>query len=313
LKIALISRFDYCGSGYRMSQAINMNTNHHVQYFRFLPDEQSFGRPHPLFTSQNGKWAINNRDIAEVNELLSDVDILHFKGDEPPIEKYFPMIDLDKPKIISVSGSYFRRGKSRVAQPMEDMSVYLENTDKRTALMADLNYPEFDGQFVPHPYDVKNTEVTWQPRKKPLIVHTPTSKRKKGTEIFLEAVKAFDVDVEVIYKQPHSVALDAISRASIVFDQCRQEAYGNVTIESMARGIPTLTQLTDRSVNWSNGLFDNSPIVDTGSTVESVKEAIATILSTEQSALSEQTRQFCLDVHGYEAVAKMWDKIYRGL
>jgi hypothetical protein len=311
MKIAIISRFDYCGSGYRMAQAINLNTKNHVQYFRLVPDGQSFGRPQPLFTPNGKEWSVSNQVIDEVNELLRGVDIIHIKGDEPPTEKYFPLLNLEKPTVISVAGSFFRRGKSRVAQPLEDISVYLENTDKRTALMADLNYPEFDSQFTPHPHDVTNTEVTWEPRKKPLIVHTPTSKKKKGTAIFLEAVKDFDVDVEVIYEQPHSVAIDAISRASIVFDQCRQESYGNVTIEATARGIPTLTQLSEKSVKWSGGLLENSPIVDTGSTVESVRDAIETILSKDQMQLSKDTRAFCERVHSYEAVAKMWDKIYK--
>jgi len=311
MKIALISRFDYCGSGYRMAQAIGMNTNHHVQYFRLVHDDMSFGRPQPLFNVTGDKMGINEGVMGEVNALLKDVDILHFKGDEPPIEKYFPLIDKSKPKVISVSGSFFRRGKSRVAQPLEPIEAYLSCTDKRTSLMADLNYPEFDAQFVPHP--VVDTEYTWKPRKKPLIVHAPTSKRKKGTDVFLEAVKNFDVDVEVIYGQPHSVALEAISRATIFFDQCRQESYGNATIESMARGIPTLTQLSDKSIEWSGGLLDASPIVNTGSTVESLSRAIEEMLNKDLKVVSKKTKSFCDRTHGYENVAQMWDNIYKGM
>jgi len=314
MKIALISRHDYCGSGYRLAEAINQTTKNHVQYFRLVPDGMSFGRPPTVFRFQNDTWVIGKHDVAELDELLAGVDILHFKGDEPPTEKYFPLINITgKPRVVSVSGMYFRRGFDLVSQPLEDMEVYLEETDKRTAMMADLNYPEFDAQFTPHPHDVKNTPYTWKPRKKPLIVHTPTSRAKKGTEVFLKAVEGLNVDVEIIEGESHEKSLKAISGATLFFDQCVQKAYGNATIEAMARGIPVLTNLPISSVKQAQGLFNDTPIVHTGETIKSVREAIVGVLGRDLKALSLETRAFCEKVHGYEAVGKMWDNIYKGM
>lgn len=318
-KIALISRFDYCGSGYRMAEAINLNTYNHVQYFRLIPDGMNFKRTHPIFHNQNNEWVIGKQDIDELNSLLKSFDILHFKGDYPPIARYFPIIDIEKhPRIISVGGSFFRRGFSLIAQPVADIDLYLKETDFRTALMADLNYPEYDGVFTPHPYDTDKYQYCWKNKKTPLIIHTPVSRAKKGTATFLKAIDEINkdkkrVDIKIIENESHKQTMEQVKEATIFFDQCMQESYGNSTIAATAFGIPTITHLSEKSISWSDGLLEDAPIVNCGNTVEGIVEAIEKVLSTDMKKLSIETRKFCERVHSYKAVGEMWDKIYKGL
>jgi len=315
-KIVILSMYDYCGSGYRLAQSIGLNTHHFVQYYRFVPDGLLFNRPPTVFSMVNGSWTIGQDNLKSLNKTLESCDIIHFKGDDFP---EFPVITLPKkPIVISVSGSFFRRGDSVIARPGREISEYVEVTDYRTSMMADLNYPEFDAVFTPHPYDTDNTKYCWKNKKIPLIVHTPTSRPKKGTELLISAVNEINkdkkvVDLKIIENESHEAALEAIKSATIFFDQATQESYGNSTIEAMAFGVPVITHLSELAIKQSNGILDNCPIINGGNKTETIKEAILEILGLDLQGLSLETREFCEKVHSYKSVAKKWDDIYNSL
>jgi len=313
--VVLISKEDFAGSGYRMVESINLYSCNNVQYVRLIPQPMSFPKLPSVFYICDGGYNINRPNLDDLNKVIEKADILHFKGDYLPIKKYFPLINIPKniPKIITVGGMYFRRGKSIIADELDPLSKYVKLTQYRSALTADLNYPEYKGHFTQHPIDIDNMKYSWHKNNKIVIAHAPTNEIKKGTIIFLQAIKKLNnknIEIDIIKDTPYYECLKRISKASLFFDQCLFEAYGNASIEAMSMGIPLITRLTDKAISQSEGKLENTPIIRCDDTPESIIDAINRALDMDLKDISIKTREFCEKTYSYEIVGRMWDKIY---
>ena len=100
MKVIILSQIDYAGSAYKMFQAIKRHTDIQINLFSG-PSENNLGHPiHNLVTDSNR---------AALQEIIDDADILHFKGDWPPVDGYLGLKIPDKPIILTTSGSFFRK------------------------------------------------------------------------------------------------------------------------------------------------------------------------------------------------------------
>lgn len=315
-KILVLSVFDYAGSGYRITEAVSLYTNNFVEYAVMLPtmDKNNFTR-YPAVCSASGKSiTLTEQDVTRINSIAKDVDLIHYKGDFlPSCATYKNLYLPKKPIIITVSGSFFRVGD--IGRGSGNFKDYIKQSDIRTALNPDLNYPEFDARYTPFAYDVG--EYTWQDKEIPVIAHSPSTRSKKGTELFLQACEELKdkhkFKVNIIEKMTHFDCLDEKSEATIFFDQIGCGSYGNSAVEAMSFGVPTICHISKTAHNQSNGRLDDCPIINCGNTLESVKKAIEKALTCDREKLSKQTRDWCKNEHGYENIAKMWDKIYTEL
>ena len=319
-KILLMSRYDYAGSGYRIAEAISLYTNNFVEYVVLFPTSQSYNfLQYPSLSSiTNGKPSIDIQQKERLMNIISNVDIIHHKGDFLPSDTFYDTLGLDsKQNIITVSGSYFRKGDSAICFGKENFEDYIKVSDIRTTLTPDLNYPEFDAIFTQAPYDVEKTTYTWKDNKIPIISHSPSTRSKKGTDIFLQACSElkgkYNFKINIIENMSYIKCLEEKAKSTFFFDQTLVGSYGNSAIEAMAFGIPTLCNMSKESISQANNKLDDCPIINCGDTVESIKKSIIYALSIDRKKLSEKTRNWCMNIHSYKKVAKMWHNIYNSI
>jgi glycosyltransferase involved in cell wall biosynthesis len=99
-------------------------------------------------------------------------------------------------------------------------------------------------------------------RPRPLVVHAPSSRRRKGTEHFVAACERLPVDLRVIEGLPHDEARRLYEDADIVLDQLNAGWYGLFAIECMALGKPVVTFLHEEAVARTEAAFGTRvPIV----------------------------------------------------
>ena len=89
------------------------------------------------------------------------------------------------------------------------------------------------------------TPVPPRDRTRPVVVHAPSSRRRKGTEHVVAACAALDVDLRIVEGLRHDEALALYRGADIVIDQLNAGWYGVLAIECLALGKPVLTFLHD--------------------------------------------------------------------
>ena len=100
-------------------------------------------------------------------------------------------------------------------------------------------------------------------RRRPVVVHAPSSRRRKGTDHVLAACAELDVELRIVEGLHHEEALEHYRDADIVVDQLNAGWYGLFAIECMALGKPVVTFLHDEAVRRTEEAYDvRVPIVN---------------------------------------------------
>ena len=84
---------------------------------------------------------------------------------------------------------------------------------------------------------------------RPLVVHAPSNREKKGTADLIEACAQLPVDLEIVEGVPHTEARERYARADIVVDQLNAGWHGVFALEAMRLAIcnPTASLYNNRT------------------------------------------------------------------
>jgi glycosyltransferase involved in cell wall biosynthesis len=152
-------------------------------------------------------------------------------------------------------------------------------------------------------------------RARPLIVHAPSSRRRKGTEHVLAAVEALDADLELVEGLHHDEARERYRAADIVVDQLNAGWYGLFAIEAMALGKPVVTFLHEEAVRRTEEAFGTGvPIVNaSAATLRDRLGALVAAGPVEWRRLGAESRAYVERVHDLEQVADRLLELYARL
>jgi len=159
------------------------------------------------------------------------------------------------------------------------------------------------------------TPVPPHDRKRPLVVHAPSSRRRKGTEHVVAACEALDVDLRIVEGLRHDEAFAHYREADIVVDQLNAGWYGVLAIECLALGKPVLTYLFDDAREWTERAYGTEvPLVNV--TAETVQERLGALVDAgpaEWRRVGDASRAYVERVHDIEHVADVLVELYEGL
>ncbi len=115
----------------------------------------------------------------------------------------------------------------------------------------------------------------------PTIVHAPTDRRFKGSDIIEQVLadlkRSHDFQYVLVQNMSHAEALRCYQNADIVIDQILCGAYGNLSVEAMALGKPVIAYIRDDLVGtYPPGL----PIVSANP--DTLKEQLRTLLESPE-------------------------------
>jgi glycosyltransferase involved in cell wall biosynthesis len=151
-------------------------------------------------------------------------------------------------------------------------------------------------------------------RQRPLIVHAPSSRRRKGTEHVIAAVEGLAADLELVEGLHHEEAFERYRAADIVVDQLNAGWYGLFAIEAMALGKPVVTFLHDEAVRRTEEAF-GTPVPIVSATAETLREALRPLVAdaARRRQLGAASRAYVERVHDVERVADRLLDLYRRL
>jgi glycosyltransferase involved in cell wall biosynthesis len=149
---------------------------------------------------------------------------------------------------------------------------------------------------------------------RPLVVHAPSNREKKGTRFVIEACEQLPVELDIVEGVPHDVARERYARADIVVDQLNAGWHGVFALESMALGKPVVAHLKPDVVERSaEGFGVRLPIVP--ATKETLADALKPLI--EQPALRRELgaagRAYVEQVHDIDRIADHLIDLYRSL
>jgi glycosyltransferase involved in cell wall biosynthesis len=151
-------------------------------------------------------------------------------------------------------------------------------------------------------------------RARPVILHAPSSRRRKGTEQVIAAVAGLDAELEIVEGLHHDEALERYREADIVVDQLNAGWYGLLAIECMALGKPVVSFLHEDAVRRTNEAFGTEvPIVS--ATAETLRERLRPLVAdaAERRRLGSASRAYVERVHDIEHITDRLLEVYARL
>jgi len=151
-------------------------------------------------------------------------------------------------------------------------------------------------------------------RERPLVVHAPSSRSKKGTEHVLAACAQLDVELELVEGLDHREAFERYREADIVIDQLNAGWYGVFAIEAMALGKPVVTFLHEEAVRRTEEAFGvEVPVVS--ASAETLVDVLRPLVASpeERRRIGAASRAYVERVHDVERVADRLLDLYAGL
>jgi glycosyltransferase involved in cell wall biosynthesis len=273
--------------------------------YRLHPEaDWSLDRPDGLARGQLVQW----RALAQ---LLPRTDVFHFYFGLTLVPKaaQFPILRaLRKKSVLHYLGSDIR-GKSR------DALAFGKRADAQVVGSYDALRWVPEAEVIPAGIDLADYHpAPASDRARPVVVHAPSGRRRKGTEHVLAACEGLDVELEIVEGLHHDEARERYRRADIVVDQLNAGWYGLFAIEAMALGKPVLTFLHEEAVERSErGLGVRVPIVN--ATKETLRDRIAELAADPERRrrVGAESRAYVERVHDRERVADRLLALYARL
>jgi glycosyltransferase involved in cell wall biosynthesis len=249
--------------------------------------------------------------FAAFAKLAPKTDVFHFYFGLTLIPKslQFPLLRLLRKKSVFHYLGTDIRGKSR-----EELA-FGKRADAEIVGSYDAIRWVPEAHVIPPGLDLREfTPVPPSDSARPLVVHAPSNREKKGTRFVIEACERLDVELDIVEGVPHEEARARYARADIVVDQLTAGWHGVFALESMALGKPVVTHLKPDVVERSaEGFGIRLPIVP--ATKETLVEALRPLV--EQPALRREIgaagRAYVEQVHDIDRVADHLLDLYLSL
>ena len=151
-------------------------------------------------------------------------------------------------------------------------------------------------------------------KKKPVVVHAPSSKSTKGTQYVSNAIdtlrgQGLSFEYIEVFDMSHEEAIEVYKKADIVIDQLLIGSYGILACECMALGKPVICYILEENIAKYGEDF---PIVNAN--IHTLSDVIKElILSPEKRHnIGKASRLYAEKVHDSKKVAERLIKIYNG-
>jgi len=335
-RVLMVAPKDFAGSMYKLAEALNRYTSYAVRLVTF--DFHQFNYPVDLVVPE-----CDDDRLEAFFKIAREAAIFHLKDEHSWFlgREYF--LNLRLLNVLFFSNSFRNTRKvfthyGGYARKLKDNAKYIarvQRFDGRIAMTPDLNFDWFNGEYVPHAIDTDLFQKTW--RDSNIIAHSPSNVLTKATYLLEGAVDILDRYhqdvwrnwfVDIIRGISYYECMLRKSKASLFFEQAGGHGmgplgiddiigwYGNSAVEAMTLGIPTIAHLSEvafeRAEKAGHDIRD-LPVINTPRAIDGLAETIlhfAIQSPREREALSERTRQFAVDFHGYASVGKRMAEIY---
>jgi glycosyltransferase involved in cell wall biosynthesis len=251
------------------------------------------------------------QQFAAFARLAARTDVFHFYFGLTLVPKsiQFPLLRaLRRKSVFHYLGSDIR-GKS----PAE--LAYGKRADAEIVGSFDALRWVPEAHVIPPGLDLRPfTPVPPSDAPRPLVVHAPSSREKKGTASVIAALEQLPVELDIVEGVPHEEARARYARADIVVDQLRAGWHGVFALEAMALGKPVLSYLKPDVVDKSAaGYGIRIPIVP--ATADTLTEAITPLVESpaRRREIGAASRAYVERVHDIDRIADRLIAVYRSL
>jgi glycosyltransferase involved in cell wall biosynthesis len=261
-------------------------------------------RPRGFLRAQAVQW----RALAR---LLPRTDIFHFYFGLTLVPKslQFPLLRAFRKKSLYHFLGSDIRGRTR------EQLAYGRRADAQVVGSYDAIRWVPDAEVIPPGLDLA-AYVPAPPsdRARPLVVHAPSDRARKGTEHVVRACEELDLELDIVERVPHAEARSRYEHADIVVEQLNAGWHGVFGLEAMALAKPVVTYLKEDVVRRTEEAFGvRVPIVS--ATKETLADRLRPLVESpaERRRIGAESRAYVERVHDIDKVADRLLDLYARL
>jgi len=243
--------------------------------------------------------------------LLPRTDVFHFYFGLTlvPIAAQFPILRaLRKKSVFHYLGSDIR-GKSR------DELAYGKRAGAEIVGSFDALRWVPGAEMIPPGLDLRPFRpVPPSDRERPIVVHAPSNRPKKGTDHVIAACEQLPVELDIVEGVPHDEARERYARADIAVDQLNAGWHGIFALEAMALGKPVLCRLKPDVVKEAERQYGTKvPLVPTSK--ETLVDDLAPLIrdAARRREIGAASRAYVERVHDIDVIADRLLDLYARL
>jgi len=244
-------------------------------------------------------------------KLLPQTDVFHFYFGLTLVPKslQFPILRATRKKsVFHFLGSDIR-GKSR------DELAYGKRAGAQIVGSFDALRWVPEAEMIPPGIDLRPfMPVPPSDRERPIVVHAPSNRAKKGTEYVIAACEQLPVELDIVEGVPHDEARERYARADIVVDQLNAGWHGVFALEAMALGKPVVTRLKPDVVEQAERAYGTKvPLVP--ATKETLVDALRPLVESPavRREVGAASRAYVERVHDIDKIADRLLDVYARL
>jgi glycosyltransferase involved in cell wall biosynthesis len=261
-------------------------------------------RPRGFLRAQAAQWRAFAR-------LFPRTDIFHFYFGLTLVPKslQFPLLRAFRKKSL-----YHYLGSDIRGKAPEELA-YGRRADAQVVGSFDAIRWVPEAEVIPPGLDLSRyTPAPPTDRVRPVVVHAPSDRIRKGTEHVVRACRELDLELDIVEGLPNEEARKRYERADIVVEQLNAGWRGVFALEAMALGKPVLTYLKDDVVRRTEAAFGiRVPIVS--ATKETLTERLRPLVDSpaERRRIGAEGRAYVERVHDIGKVADRLLALYSRL
>ncbi len=240
---------------------------------------------------------------------LENFDVVHYDG------------GLDFFRDARIATRWKKKGKKIVCHYLgSDLRV--RGIDPRMNELSDLNLTNESDHLLRHPdihylyipFDASEFHVKEQENQRLRIIHSPSNRSTKGTELVLPVMERVqrtrNVEFLLVESTPHREVIRIKQTCDIAIEQVGNyggTGYGRNSLEALAMGIPTVTEMTPDYIAW---LPENPFVLATPETLfDRLIELIDNPALRRQKGLAG--RSWVEKYHSFKSVNERLMQLYR--
>lgn len=250
---------------------------------------------------------LDHADLPVLKEFEKKVVMNHWGSDVRMYSKAKKLSKYVKVKVVD---------ENSIKNKLEFLSQYIEN-----CIVPDYELYEYVKEYynnvhvIPVCIDLNNYNffgVENNKKRKPLIVHAPTSPEIKGTMYILKAIEElklkYDFEFKLVQGLSHEEAKRIYADADLIIDQILIGQYGLFAVETMAMGKPVIAYISDfMKQKHSNDL----PIISANP--DNIKDKIEMVIKDKEMRieLGSKGRNYVEKHHDMNRVSKKLLEVYK--
>jgi glycosyltransferase involved in cell wall biosynthesis len=229
-----------------------------------------------------------------------------FHGSDIRLERVHREINPLSSAFVSPS----RLGDERIEKSIRVMRMYADRM-----FVSSVNYLAYvpDACYLQRVIDLAAwPERPVDQREVPVLVHAPTRRGTKGTDLILAALDDLRVDgvrfdLRLLEQVPHDEVRSEMAAADVLLDNVVAGSYGIVSLEAMACGKVAVANLSDAI----RARHPDAPVVHV--TPDTIREVLRGLLEDRprRQVLAARGRPFVASVHDADVVARQLVEAYR--